>query len=200
MYAAHRDRVHEMGYRGRHRSGQPPDPGAGFWVSAGIAARLLGQHPWMCRREVSVKAAVSRLSARKVWRALGLPDVTDDEQVFTDGDVAALRSVSALVRGGVLDQRAALAMMEAFASTSRRLALWQTQVVAQSLEGRSSLTGTSVSAQEVATKLADIADDLEPLLIYTWRRQLAATVVGMASHFDSIPKHSSELRGDRVHD
>ncbi|MEO8519100.1 MAG: hypothetical protein ABI438_07940 [Dermatophilaceae bacterium] len=176
-----------MSHSGRHRTSLPPERRVASSLGEDIEARLLGQRRTMCIREVSDKASVSQLSARKLWHALGLPDVGDSEAVFTEADLKALKSVAALVRGGVLDEPTALGMTMAFARSTDRLALWQTRVMGESMGAESSLDG-SATARAAASRLADIADDLEPLLVYAWRRHLAAAVLRMVPE----PEHESE--------
>jgi adenylate cyclase len=155
-------------------------------------------------REVSAKASVSLRSARKFWHALGFPNVEDDDTVFTQADLTALRSVAELVREGVFDEPTALAMTRAFARTTDRLAVWQTQLMAEALGELFRTAGSSeagadrdptravpdpATARAAAVKLADIADDLEPLLVYAWRRHLSAAISRMVA--DSEPTHKS---------
>ena len=60
------------------------------------------------RREVSAAAGVSLMSARRFWRALGMPIAGEQEQAFSAADVDALASVVALVRDELLDEATAL--------------------------------------------------------------------------------------------
>ncbi|MHB8273149.1 MAG: adenylate/guanylate cyclase domain-containing protein [Dermatophilaceae bacterium] len=186
---------------GRHRTGLPVDLAGGFSPAADdVEARLLGQSRSMRPREVSARASVSLRSARKFWHALGFPNVGDEDTVFTETDLTALRAVAELVREGVFDEPTALAMTRAFARTTDRLAVWQTQLMAEALgelTRNAENTGTGVeldttravpdpvTARAAAVKLADIADDLEPLLVYAWRRHLSAAISRMVS--DSEP-------------
>ena len=98
-----------------------------------LEARLLGKPATMGRRDVSRGAQVSLLSARKFWHALGFPIVEDEEAVFTEADLMALKAVARLVREEELDEATALAMTRAFARTTDRLAVWQTQLMAEAL-------------------------------------------------------------------
>ena len=98
-----------------------------------VAARLLGEPRSMRRRQVSAGAEVSLLSARKFWHALGFPNVGDEDTVFTDADLQALRSVVGMVREGVFDESSALSMIRALGRTTDRLAGWQTQLMAEAL-------------------------------------------------------------------
>ncbi|GAA1255606.1 adenylate/guanylate cyclase domain-containing protein [Oryzihumus leptocrescens] len=163
-----------------------------------VEARLLGQSRTLRRRDVSSAAGLSLRSARKFWHALGFANVEDDEdRVFTQSDIQALRSVADLVREGVFDEPTALAMTRAFARTTDRLAVWQTQLMAEALgdlgagaapgAGRHDTTRAVPdleTARKAAAKLADVADDLEPLLVYAWRRHLVAAIERMVADAD----------------
>ncbi len=153
-----------------------------------IAAALLGRPRSLGRRDVSRGAEVSLLSARKFWHALGFPLVTTDDALFTEADLYALRTVAGIVRDEVLDEQTALALTRAFARTTDRLASWQVQLVAEAMApdqgepGHGPLTLPDVeSANATARALVDMADELEPLLIYAWRRHLTDAVSRMIS-------------------
>ena len=205
-----------MPHAGRHRTSLPVDLAGGFSPAADdVEARLLGQRRSMRRRDVSAKAAVSLRSARKFWHALGFPNVEDEDTVFTEADLIALQSVAGLVRDGVFDEPTALAMTRAFARTTDRLAVWQTQLMAEAMGELSLTTETTeaagageagddpdttravpdpATARAAAVKLADIADDLEPLLIYAWRRHLSAAISRMVSDSEPTQDHSGVVR------
>jgi adenylate cyclase len=155
----------------------------------------------MVSREVSARASVSTLSARKFWHALGFPNVDDEDAVFTEADLLALQTLASLVREGVFDEPTALGMTRAFARTTDRLAVWQVQLMAEAMgelpqktlpggfESGLDLTRgmpDPATARAAAAKLADIADDLEPLLIYAWRRHLSAAISRMVTDAEPI--------------
>ncbi len=193
---------------GRHRPGMPVDPAVGFSPAADdVEARLLGQPRSMRPRDVSVKASVSLRSARKFWHALGFPNVAEEDTVFTEADVVAMRVMAGLVREGVFDEPTALAMTRALARTTDRLAVWQTQLMAEAMgeqqagtvDGEASPDTTralpdSATAHAAAVKMADIADELEPLLVYAWRRHLAAAISRMVSDSEPSPESSGVVR------
>ena len=160
-----------------------------------VAARLLGEPRSMRRRQVSAGAEVSLLSARKFWHALGFPNVGDEDSVFTDADLQALRSVVGMVREGLFDEASALSMIRALGRTTDRLAGWQTQLMAEALgdapavdawtgsvgEGDASPDTSRAgagprTARAAALKLTELVDRLEPLLVYAWRRHLTAAI------------------------
>jgi adenylate cyclase len=200
----------ELHGAGRHRSGLPVEPTGGFSPEAvDVEAILLGQRPSMRAREVSAKAAVSMRSARKFWHALGFPNVEDEDTVFTEADLSALQSLADLVRGGVFDEPTALGMTRAFARTTDRLAVWQVQLMAEAIGDLPQQRGTAevdadldttrgmpdpATARAAAEKLADIADDLEPLLIYAWRRHLSAAISRMITDADPIADQPGVVR------
>jgi adenylate cyclase len=160
--------------------------------------QLLGRPRVLRRRDVSRGAEVSLLSARKFWHALGFPVVNTDEQLFTEADQQALQSVAELVREGVLDEATALSLARAFARSADRLAGWQTQLIAEAVEAefharQPDHEGVGVespgvpsheTATEAAKRVALLADRLEPLLVYSWRRHLSATVERMLADAD----------------
>ena len=62
------------------------------------------------RNDISRLSGVSVLGARKFWHALGFPMGASNDRFFTEADLRALRRIALLVRGGVLDERTALAL------------------------------------------------------------------------------------------
>src|SRR6476661_7750149 len=183
---------------GRHRIVRPEDFAA--LGPDNLEARLLGKPATMARRDVSRGAEVSLLSARKFWHALGFPNVEDDDAMCAEADQMALMATARLVREQELDETTALAMTRAFARTTDRLAVWQTQLMAESLahpdleaaldEADARAVPDLIAAEASALKLTDMADQLEPLLIYAWRRHLTAAISRMLA--DADPQQSSQ--------
>jgi adenylate cyclase len=150
-----------------------------------VTAALLHHPLALTRRDVSASAEVTLRSARAFWQALGFPVVDTDDRLFTCADADALAVVAGLVRSGVLDETTALQLTRAFARTTDRLASWQVQLVAEVVEadraasaelGLTTDHSPAATAQATARYLVSVADDLEPLLVYAWRRHLADTV------------------------
>lgn len=188
-----------MAKAGRHRM-RPQVASEQPATFSDLEAALLGKPASMSRRDVSRGAEVSLVGARKFWRALGFPIVADQEAMFTEADLMALRRVAAMVREEHLDEQTALAMTRAFARTTDRLAVWQTQLMAEALaspgteaaleEADSRAVPDEESARAAAAKLAQMADDLEPLLVYAWRRHLTAAISRMLA--DAHPHEEHE--------
>ena len=161
-------------------------------VAGRIERVLLGRPASMGRREVSEGAGVAPVTARRFWHAMGF-QVVEDEAMFTEADLEALKRVARMISDEQVSEELAIGMTRAFARTSDRLAVWQTQLVAESLtaphseelEGRDS---RSVPEQQVAADaavlLASICDDIEPLLVYVWRRHLTNAIARMLADAD----------------
>jgi adenylate cyclase len=137
-----------------------------------LVTQLLGGPRTLRRREVARAVGVSLLSARKLWRALGFPGVQDEDLAFTQADVDALKQVSSLVREGVIDEETAIACARALGQTTDRLVSWQTEALLEYLAARQS-AGEVVDPRKTIEQLRP---ELEKLLVYSFRRQLAAAV------------------------
>lgn len=143
---------------------------------------LLGRPASMGRRQVSRGAGVSVRSARKFWHAMGFPIVQEGDDMFTEADLEALSRVARLVREGEFPEEFALSMTRALARTMDRLAAWQAQLVleevARQRHGDEEPTEEEAAGDSeiAAAWLSGLADEVEPLLLYVWRRQLTATI------------------------
>ncbi len=170
----------------------PPGPTTEELTERSLLA-LLGRPASMGPREVSDGAGVEPATARRFWHAMGFQNVEDDEAMFTEADLVALQRVARLIHDGRVSEDLALGMTRAFARTADRLAVWQTQLVAESLtspfseelEGRDSRSVPAPGiAADAAELLASVADDIEPLLVYVWRRHLTNAIGRMLADAD----------------
>lgn len=171
---------------GDHERPHSQDPGSVDEVRPEVFERsLLGRPASMGRREVSRGAGVSVRSARKFWHALGFPVVHEGDDMFTEADLEALATVARLVREDDVPEEFALAMTRAFARTMDRLAAWQAQLVVEEVSRQrhgdvEPTVEEALSDSEVAAGwLTSLIDEVEPLLVYVWRRQLTATIQRM---------------------
>lgn len=153
----------------------PDQPGDGLrhTPARDLQRRLRGGTRHLRRREVSRTAGVSLRSARKLWRALGFPVVTDEDRAFTDRDVEALSRVVGLVRSEAIDEGTAIALARSLGQTTDRLVSWQIEALVEHL----GLTHSPEQIQQrIVAYIDELTDDLEALLVYAWRRQLAEAV------------------------
>jgi adenylate cyclase len=154
-----------------------PEPQQGSAVDRDDLERaILGDVPRHTSVEVAESAGVSLGSARRLWRALGFPDA-GEEAMFTDADMDALTLIAKIVDSDVLDFETAVKLTRAVGQTVARLADWQVATLAERVETLES--GDTRTGSRLLTAL-QMAHEVEPaferLLVYAWRRHLAAAV------------------------
>jgi adenylate cyclase len=127
------------------------------------------------RLQVAELSGVPLERTRRLWRALGFADSDDDDPVYTDADVAALGSLSALIESGFVGPEAEATIARAMGQALSRLADWQTDMLAEVLSGSGPdgerRRGSPADAVEAARTLLPFLRDLQD---YVWRRHLAA--------------------------
>ncbi|GMA20357.1 adenylate/guanylate cyclase domain-containing protein [Arsenicicoccus piscis] len=177
-----------------------------------LQERILGAPLDLDRRAVAREVGVSFRTAERFWHALGFPPVTDGAHAFSRTDLKALEIIAELVRSGRLDESTALGLTRAFARTTDRLSVWQTSLLAEALspwqqgdvelsrahlaEGHDSTRAEpdESTARAAVSALAELADELEPLLVYAWRRHLTSAVARMVSDADPVAMGPGGLR------
>ncbi len=137
---------------------------------------ILGDTPDLTSLDVAEAAGVSIEQARRLWRALGFPDA-GEQAAFTEADLSALGTLVGAVDSGAIDFDTAVRLTRAVGQTMARLADWQVGTLAarvQQLEDGDEATGSRIGS---ALRLAEqVGLPFEQLLIYSWRRHLAAAV------------------------
>jgi adenylate cyclase len=138
-----------------------------------IEEGLLGGPRRYTRVEATAAAGVSFERGRQLWLALGFADVADDEKVFTDEDVEALRTFEALVASGKIAPGEDVPHVRAIGQTMSRLADWQVREIMSRI---ASAAGSDEAAR--VALLDEMTDTLLPtiesLQSYSWRRHLVA--------------------------
>lgn len=161
----------------------PDDDQESFDASAVIEAvteALLGQSPTLTRLEVAKKSGLPPEVNAARWRALGFPEVADDDIAFTKADVDALKVTEALINLGFIDRDSEESFIRTVGRTFARLAEWQVRgILRPALEAES---GT-VSARDLK-QVSEILRLGSKVQDYVWRRHL----VGAASRM--VLQHS----------
>jgi adenylate cyclase len=143
-------------------------------VARQIEQSVLGGPRRYTRAEVSEITGVSRERASRLWLAMGFAETGDDELVFTESDIEALRVWDGLVTTGVIALEDEVPHARAMGQTLSRLADWQTrEIVARADELAPGLTDEerAAGAADMARALLPVAERLQS---YVWRRHLAA--------------------------
>ncbi|NBE94784.1 adenylate/guanylate cyclase domain-containing protein [Nonomuraea sp. KC401] len=122
--------------------------------------------------QVADMAGVPVYRARRLWRALGLPNVADDAVEFTDSDVEALRTMLRMVGSGAYDEEHMLLIARSIGRATTRLAESQAEVGVESLDQAGVPLEERPRAWRRRAEL--VVPDLARLLVYAWQRQLAA--------------------------
>jgi adenylate cyclase len=137
---------------------------------------ILGETPGLTSFDVAEAAGVTVEQARRLWRALGFPDA-GEQVAFTPADLNALTTLVAAVDSGGIDFDTAVRLTRAVGQTMARLADWQVATLSarvEQLESGEEATGSRIGS---ALRLAEeVGVPFEHLLIYAWRRHLAAAV------------------------
>lgn len=137
---------------------------------------ILGDAPEFTAVEVASEAGVTIDQVRRLWRALGFPEV-HQEAFFTPSDVEAVGRVFSFVDSGAIDFDMAVMLTRALGQTMSRLADWQVATLVgrvEELEQGEEATGSRMGS---ALRLVDeVNPAFEILLTYAWRRHLAAAV------------------------
>src|ERR1700734_2315185 len=124
------------------------------------------------RVEVAELTGVSIDMLERFWRALGFPGVEDDERVFTDLDLEAVRIFQGLQALGAADAETAVQMARVIGSSMARIA--EAEVVPGDMV---SAGGDPLLSAEAFAGVADVTiPAMAKLLEFVWRRQVAAGI------------------------
>ncbi len=132
---------------------------------------LLGGRRKYTRLEVAEKAGVPEERSRRLWRALGFATVDDDEVVFTDADIDAIRTADQLMNSGLIEPDIELAVTRALGQHLSRLAEWQVHMLWTMITENK---GVGTSERQIARLVDRLLPELEKVQNFVWRRHLAA--------------------------
>ncbi|MGJ9423796.1 adenylate/guanylate cyclase domain-containing protein [Aeromicrobium sp. CF3.5] len=149
---------------------------------------LLGADVALTAQEVTERGGLSLEDGQRLWRALGFPD-RGDGVAYTDADTKAVAAVAAALTSDLFEEATVFRMTRALGTTMSRLADWQVSTLVEQVE-HDIETGAATSRLERAVDLAQYGGSgFEMLLLYAWRRHLAAAVARM----DALGASDEEL-------
>ena len=145
---------------------------------------ILGEDRVFTAAELADETGVDLEQARRLWRALGFPE-HGGAPAFTRADAAALSTLISLVDGGLIDFDLAVHLTRAVGQTMARLSDWEVSALLDRVQtlhrddrpGLEPPTGTPVETG--MRMIAEFTEPFEGLLVYVWRRHLAAAVARM---------------------
>lgn len=123
--------------------------------------------------EAAALVGIDRRHAEQLWRSMGFASVPDDEQVFTDGDVEALRLSGDWRHVTGDDEDMVVAMTRTTGQLFAQLAAWEGQLALDNFVAELQTAGSSSAVTEFTERLLPL---LERTHAYIWRRQLAACI------------------------
>ena len=155
-------------------------------VIEAVTEALLGQSPTLTRLEVAKKSGLPPEVNAARWRALGFPEMADDDVAFTKADVDALKVTEALINLGFIDRDSEEAFIRTVGRTFARLAEWQVRgMLKPAFESESgTVSGRDLKQIGEILRLGSKVQD------YVWRRHL----VGAASRM--VLQHSVDTDSD----
>jgi adenylate cyclase len=151
---------------------------------------LLGGPRAFTRVEVAERAGVPLERAEVLWRSLGFATVADDEVVFGQRDVDALRSITAVVDSGAVDREHEAAVARSLGQAMARLADWQAALLTDPAPGATE--GATQDGDPTLDAVDGLVPVIEELQSYVWRRHLAAAAARV------LPVADDELDADSV--
>ncbi len=155
---------------------------------------ILGEEPTFTAADVAAETGVTIDQARRLWRALGFPD-RGVEVAFTQADADAVSILVDQVADGAIDFDMAVTLTRAVGQTMARLADWEVATLVhrvQETEGGANATGSRAIAG--LRLIEQLNEPFERLLIYVWRRHLAAAVARVEALGGDLDATDADLR------
>lgn len=149
------------------------EPFSETWTQAikVLDEELIGGPRYLTPRALAKELGVSVVSARKIWRAMGFPNIKADEKVFTEQDVAAMATIVELVREDVLNEETAISVARSIGQMTDRMVVWQIEALVEDKMNAEQLSDPE-ARREVVRLLPSMIESLEDVVTYSYRRQL----------------------------
>jgi adenylate cyclase len=136
----------------------------------------MGEEAVFTAAEITEETGITIDQARRLWRSLGFAEF-GESVAFNRADAAAVKTLMGFVSSGAVDFDTAVNMTRGVGQTMSRLADWEVATLVtrvEEMESGEEATGSRVTS---ALRLIDeINKPFEELLVYVWRRHLAAAV------------------------
>ncbi|WP_238694285.1 adenylate cyclase regulatory domain-containing protein [Nocardioides daphniae] len=158
-----------------------------------LAESILGEHQELSALDVASEAGVTVAQIRRLWRALGFPEV-DNENAFTRGDVDAVLKIFSTVDSGTLDFDMAVAVTRALGQTMSKLADWEVAILVNRVEQLAAAEDGGSRMSNAHRMVEEVNPAFEELLIYAWRRHLSAAV----SRMEALGANEEDLHTTHV--
>lgn len=171
------------------------EPFSETWTQAikVLDEELIGGPRLLTPRDLAKELGVSIVSARKIWRAMGFPNIKADEKVFTQQDVAAMATIVELVRENVLNEETAISVARSIGQMTDRMVVWQIEALVEDKMSAEQLSDPE-ARREVVRLLPSVIESLEDVVTYSYRRQLNSALQRLTVRVESGLAASEEGR------
>ncbi|MDO5699763.1 MAG: adenylate/guanylate cyclase domain-containing protein [Dermatophilus congolensis] len=174
-------------------------------LRSAILSRLLGSEHRVRRREVAREAHLPFLTARRIWHALGFPGLGGSDMAFTDADLGVVSSIADLRQAPFVEDELVLELARSLARSTDRLADWHTSLLMEAIGRQRDCDGedpdevwskrlSDAERAQVVRMMLDVADQLEPMLVYAWRRHLASSLGQLLNDDQGVSPEATDER------
>jgi adenylate cyclase len=149
-----------------------PEPEQARRLLGEIESSVVGTRRTLNRVQVCEAAGFPLERATVLWRALGFPAAqSDEDEIFTEADVEALRLVAWLEEVGVTEPAIEPSLVRSMGRSFSRLAEWQMAELVTTMARRGEYAGAGT--QDIREVIDSLMPVLEDLQTFVWRRHLA---------------------------
>ncbi|WP_240796016.1 biotin--[acetyl-CoA-carboxylase] ligase [Yimella sp. RIT 621] len=146
-----------------------------------IEEQLLHSPRTLRRADVSELAGVDSDFPRRLWRALGFANARDEDVVFNERDVEAVRRMVEMVGQGLINEQTAIGIARAVGRSTDRMAMWTLQLISDMMLADEGFEVDTERAADVAERMVAVADHLVPLVEHVTRRNVANSIARMVA-------------------
>jgi adenylate cyclase len=172
----------------------PERPGDRESAREELERAILGEGPVFNALEVAGETGLTIDELRRLWRALGFPE-HGLETAFTTADAGAVSILTDLIESDVIDFDLAVNLTRAVGQTMARLADWEVATLVHRVEEMEQGEQATGSRTGSAMRLVEqMNPPFERLLVYAWRRHLAAAV----SRIEALGANEEDLHTTQV--
>lgn len=158
----------------------PPGPDLAEAIQAELERTLLGGERRYTVEQVVEMTGMNAPRVRRLWQAFGFTvDPAPGAEMFTDGDVAALKDLAEIVGSGAIDESMELSAARSLGQSVSRLAEWQLTLLNRHVFEKLLAENPPSSEDDLRKTVDDLVQGMawkaESLQSYVWRRHIAAT-------------------------
>jgi adenylate cyclase len=127
--------------------------------------------------EVAEKAGVSLDQAKRLWRALGFPEIGDDEAFFDEADVQALAKANEIAGNGLVSFDLVVNLTRGIGQSMARLSDYEVSALLHHVETQNEDDRTPAELLKATVSVSEQFESaFEEMMIFAWRRHTRAAL------------------------